>query len=61
VRVAGDAVGMTAVVSTTLGFLFHGIVVIVYAFFGVIGLIALGVSLGDVLKQPPPTIPATKS
>lgn len=54
VRVAGDAVGMTAVVSTTLGFLFHGITVLVYAFFGVIGLIALGVSLGDVLKQPPP-------
>lgn len=52
VRVAGDAVGISAVASTTLGFLFHGITVLVYAFFGVIGLIALGVSLGDVLKQP---------
>lgn len=59
VRVAGDAVGMTAVVSTTLGFLFHGITVLVYAFFGVIGLIALGVSLGDVLKQPVQQQPAT--
>jgi hypothetical protein len=61
VRVAGDAVGMTAVISTTLGFLFHGIVVLVYAFFGVIGLVALGVSLGDVLKQPTNPAPSTPS
>jgi len=52
VRVAGNAVGMSAVASTTLGFLFHGMTVLSYAFWGVIGLIALGVSFGDVFTQP---------
>ena len=51
VRVAGDAVGMTPLEGAALGFLFHGISVLGYAIFGVIGLIALGVSLGDVLPQ----------
>lgn len=51
VRVAGDAVRMSAVAATTLGFLFHGVTVIAYALLGLIGLIALGVSLGDVLGQ----------
>ncbi len=51
VRIAGDAVRMTALAGATLGFLFHGISVLGYAIFGVIGLITLGVSLGDVLSQ----------
>jgi len=51
VRVAGDAVGMTALAGAALGFLFHGVSVLGYAVFGVIGLITLGVSLGDVLPQ----------
>jgi uncharacterized membrane protein YbhN (UPF0104 family) len=51
VRVAGDAVHLSAVTATTLGFLFHGITVFCYGFFGVIGLIALGVSLGEVLAH----------
>ena len=51
VRVAGDAVGMTALSGAALGFLFHGVSVLGYAIFGVIGLIAMGVSLGDVLPQ----------
>jgi uncharacterized membrane protein YbhN (UPF0104 family) len=51
VRVAGDTVGMTALEGAALGFLFHGVSVLGYAIFGVIGLIALGVSLGDVLPQ----------
>jgi hypothetical protein len=51
VRVAGEAVSMSAVAATTLGFLFHGISVLGYAVFGVLGLAALGVSLGD-LAQP---------
>jgi hypothetical protein len=50
VRLAGDAVGMDALLSTSLGFLFHGITVLGYAIWGVIGLLALGVSLSDVLK-----------
>ncbi|MEO8396967.1 MAG: lysylphosphatidylglycerol synthase transmembrane domain-containing protein [Chloroflexota bacterium] len=51
VRVAGNAVNMSAVAATTLGFLFHGITVLGYAFWGVIGLVALGVSFGDVFTQ----------
>ena len=51
VRVAGATVGMSPLAATTLGFLFHGISVLGYAVFGIIGLIALGVSLGDVLAQ----------
>jgi uncharacterized protein (TIRG00374 family) len=51
VRVAGDAVRMSPVAATTLGFLFHGISVLGYAVLGALGLIALGVSLGDVLTQ----------
>lgn len=56
VRVAGDAVGMSTIASTSLGFIFHGATVLSYAFWGVIGLLVLGVSLGDVMKsseQPP--------
>ncbi|HVU12253.1 MAG TPA: lysylphosphatidylglycerol synthase transmembrane domain-containing protein [Phototrophicaceae bacterium] len=50
VRVAGDAVQMSALAATTLGFLYHGAAVITYAVLGGIGLIVLGVSLGDVLE-----------
>lgn len=52
VRVAGEAVRMSPLAATTLGFLTHGISVLGYAVLGVIGLLALGVSLGDVLAQP---------
>lgn len=47
VRVAGDAAGMTALHSTTLGFLFHGISIAGYAILGVIALITIGVSLRE--------------
>ena len=59
VRVAGEAVRMTALAGATLGFLFHGMNVLGYAIFGVIGLIALGVSLGDVLSQRAGTVAPT--
>ncbi len=52
VRAAGDAVNMSPITATTLGFLFHGVVVITYAVLGTIGLIALGVSLSEMLAQP---------
>ncbi len=55
VRVAGNAVSMSAVTATTLGFLFHGITVLAYAFWGVIGLVALGVSFGEVFARPAET------
>lgn len=57
VRVAGEAVSMSPVAATTLGFLFHGISVLGYAIFGVLGLAALGVSLGDMLQQQPSKAP----
>ena len=58
VRVAGDAVSMSPVTATTLGFLFHGVTVLSYAVIGTIGLIALGISLGEVM-QPVAAEPTT--
>ncbi len=49
VRIGGQALGIAAVDASTLGFLFHGVTVISYAVWGVIGLITLGVSLRDVM------------
>lgn len=52
VRVAGDLMGMQATLATTLGFLFHGIAALGYVILGITSMIALGVSLGDVMKAP---------
>ena len=49
---------MSPVAATTLGFLFHGISVLGYAVFGVLGLAALGVSLGDMLSRKQPQQPS---
>jgi uncharacterized protein (TIRG00374 family) len=57
VRAAGDLVGMSPAASAALGFVAHGMTVFSYALWGVIGLVALGVSLGDVVRKrdtPPP-------
>jgi uncharacterized membrane protein YbhN (UPF0104 family) len=53
VQQAGQMVGLSEVVSTSLGFLFHGITVLSYAIMGVIGLLTLGVSLSDVMSAKP--------
>jgi glycosyltransferase 2 family protein len=50
VRLAGEAVGMNRLLSTSLGFLFHGVSILGYIIWGTIGLLALGVSLSDVMK-----------
>ena len=50
VRLSGQAVGLGAALATALGFLFHGINVLTYAIWGTIGLLMMGVSLGDVLN-----------
>lgn len=55
VRLAGDAAGLTATTAglaqvTAAGFLIHGVNIAVYAILGAIGMIAMGVSLGDVMK-----------
>ncbi len=54
VIVSGQAVGMSRAVAGALGFLFHGITVLTYAIWGTVGLLALGVSLSDVLKSDQP-------
>ena len=51
VRVAGDAIALAPALSIALGFLIHGINILGYAILGVIGLLAMGVSLSDVLRS----------
>jgi uncharacterized membrane protein YbhN (UPF0104 family) len=51
VVVAGQALGIERVLAGAMGFLFHGLFVFTYAVWGTIGLIVLGVSLGDVMKS----------
>ncbi len=53
VKVAGQAVGLAEETALSLGFLFHGINIIGYAVWGVIGLLVMGVSLGDVMSARP--------
>ncbi|MBZ0302947.1 MAG: flippase-like domain-containing protein, partial [Anaerolineae bacterium] len=54
VRVSGQAVGVDAALSLSLGFLFHGVTIVTYAIWGTVGLLMMGVSLGDVLKSSEP-------
>ncbi len=52
VRLAGEAMGtVTPDVATSLGFLYHGVIILTYAAVGVVSLLALGVSLGEVLNS----------
>ncbi len=57
VRLAGDLLGVAPTQATTLGFLFHGVSAFGYVFFGVISLLAMGITLGEVLapRRPEPT------
>jgi uncharacterized protein (TIRG00374 family) len=53
--VAGQAVGLNgspdlAALALSLGFLFHGVNIVGYSFWGLIGLLATGVSLSDVMS-----------
>ncbi len=47
-RVGGEALGLSAADALSLGILYHVMTFVVYSTLGVIGLIVLGVSLGDV-------------
>jgi uncharacterized protein (TIRG00374 family) len=58
VRLSGDAVGLPSALSLSLGFLFHGVSILMYAIWGTIGLVVMGVSLGEVLKREPNNAPA---
>jgi uncharacterized protein (TIRG00374 family) len=50
VLIAGKALGMDDAVALSLGFVAHGITVSGYAVWGTIALLAMGVSLGDVMS-----------
>ena len=51
IKLTGEVVAMDPVAATALGFLFHGAAVLSYVASGVIGMIALGVSFGDILER----------
>lgn len=51
VRLTGEALAIDAVTSAALGLVFHAVTVLTYTVWGVIGLIALGVALSDLLKR----------
>jgi hypothetical protein len=53
VRVAGEAVRLSPVLATSLGFLFHGATILGYAIFGTNGLLAMGVRLSEMIGKPP--------
>lgn len=59
-RIGGEALGLSAADALSLGILYHVITFIVYSALGVIGLVVLGVSLGDVTgrKEPKAESPA---
>lgn len=47
---AGQTIGIPKESAVSLGFLFHGVNIVGYAVWGIVGLLALGVSLGDVMN-----------
>ncbi len=49
--IAGQTMGIPKESAVSLGFLFHGINIVGYAVWGIVGLLALGVSLGDVMNN----------
>jgi uncharacterized protein (TIRG00374 family) len=51
VRLSGDAVGLNSALSLSLGFLFHGVTILSYAIWGIVGLLVMGVSLGEVMNR----------
>jgi uncharacterized membrane protein YbhN (UPF0104 family) len=59
-RIGGEAMGLTAADALSLGITYHVMTFIVYSTLGIIGLIVLGVSLGDVTgrKAAKPESPA---
>lgn len=56
VMVSGQAVGLPDVTAASLGFLFHGTTILGYAIWGSVGLIAMGVSLSEMVGSKPPAV-----
>ena len=51
ILLAGQTVGIPKESAISLGFLFHGVNIIGYAVWGIVGLLATGVSLSDVMNS----------
>ncbi len=51
ILLAGQTVGIPKESAISLGFLFHGLNIVGYAIWGIIGLLATGVSLSDVMNS----------
>lgn len=51
ILLAGQTIGIPKESAISLGFLFHGINIVGYAVWGVVGLLATGVSLSDVMNS----------
>ena len=51
ILLAGQTVGIPKESAISLGFLFHGINIVGYAVWGIVGLLATGVSLSDVMNS----------
>lgn len=51
VILGGEILGMNSVVAASMGIVFHGVTLLAYAAFGVVGLLGLGVSFGDLMKR----------
>jgi len=51
ILLAGQTIGIPKEAAISLGFLFHGMNIVGYAVWGIIGLLATGVSLSDVMKS----------
>lgn len=61
VKLAGQGVGLSDLLSTSLGFLFHWLTILSYAVIGTVGMLALGVSLGEMVGGRPKPSPASES
>lgn len=57
VLVAGEMIRLDSILAASLGIVFHGITVLGYAVYGVISMLVLGVSLGDLLQRTETGIP----
>jgi hypothetical protein len=53
VRVSGEAVQLSPVLATSLGFLFHGVTILGYAMYGAYAMLTMGVRLSEMMRRQP--------
>lgn len=59
--ITGQMVNMAEIKAVALGLLFHGVSILGYVIWGVVGLMVMGVSLGELRHQPAQTTPTQQS